>query len=353
MMTEKKLEANRHNALLSTGPKTGEGVLACKNNALRHGLRALKTVVPGEDPDEWEIHRGAVVADLRPEGVVEFALAEDVAVKLWRLGRVVRYETDLIANAQDEDEVVHAHESSHGRMTTGSPGRTNVPTWEDVTKAKRAMDKAEEKLAEVEAALRTLEGLTEMQDEDRIEDWSIFEPLKNDLGLEADQTDDLFEDEDAPFVARHVRAMLRMRGAVDEITDSMATHWRDTKIPELRGKADTARKAHQELCRRYEAALDRRRRAHGLPRPDDLDRIQRYEAHLERGLHKALDRLRDLQEGRGAVPPRGPSVALAVIQAGRGEPAEALVGPFGSFALTGQAAGQECNEGGAERYLVA
>jgi protein-tyrosine phosphatase len=41
---------------------------------------------------------------------VEAALAEQVAAKLWRLGRVVRHESDLIANAQDPDELRHAHE---------------------------------------------------------------------------------------------------------------------------------------------------------------------------------------------------------------------------------------------------
>jgi hypothetical protein len=49
---DKRRDANHQNALRSTGPGTGEGVLACKNNALRHGLRAVQAVVPGEDPDE-------------------------------------------------------------------------------------------------------------------------------------------------------------------------------------------------------------------------------------------------------------------------------------------------------------
>jgi hypothetical protein len=304
MTSDKRLAANRRNAALG-GPKTAAGLEGCKLNALRHGLRSVQTVVPGEDPDEWEAHRQAVVADLRPEGAVEFALAEDVAVKLWRLGRVVRHEADLIANAQDEDEILRAHEKIHRRVVPGGPNRADIPTRADVEAAKRAADKAEGKVAELEAALRTLEGLGEMRDEDPIEDWSVYEPLKKDLRLADYQTDDLFDDEVEPFVARHVRAMLRKRGDVEEVTKSMAAHWRDAKTPELRDKADQARKTYLGLLRRYRAGLERRRRAAGLPGPDDLDRIQRYEAHLERGLHKALDRLRDLQEGRGAVPPRG------------------------------------------------
>jgi hypothetical protein len=79
MMTDKQLEANRRNALRSSGPKTEEGVQGCKDNALRHGPRAFQTVVPGEDPDEWEVHRAAVVADLAPKGAMETALAEQIA----------------------------------------------------------------------------------------------------------------------------------------------------------------------------------------------------------------------------------------------------------------------------------
>ena len=76
MTTEIQAEANRRNALQSTGPKTGEGIEAARFNALRHGLRALQTVVPGEAPEEWEAHRIGVVEDLKPEGAVELALAK-------------------------------------------------------------------------------------------------------------------------------------------------------------------------------------------------------------------------------------------------------------------------------------
>src|SRR5262249_31063848 len=156
-----------------------EGVLACKNNALHHGLRALQTVVPGEDPAEWETHCAAVVADLRPEGAVEIALAEQVAVKLWRLGRLVRHEAELIANSQDKDEILCAHEKAHGRIAYSRKARrADIPTREDVEDAKRTVEKAAAKVADWEAALRTLESLSGMEDEDLIEDWSIYEPLK-------------------------------------------------------------------------------------------------------------------------------------------------------------------------------
>ena len=51
MISDKQLEANRQNALQSTGPTTSEGVQAVKSNAIRHGLRSVQTVVLGEDPN--------------------------------------------------------------------------------------------------------------------------------------------------------------------------------------------------------------------------------------------------------------------------------------------------------------
>ena len=106
MTSEKQAEANRQNALQSTGPRTEQGIEAARFNALRHGLRSLQTVVPGEAPEAWEAHRAAVVVDLKPEGAVELALAEQIAAKLWRLGRVVRHEADLIAIGQDSGRVL-------------------------------------------------------------------------------------------------------------------------------------------------------------------------------------------------------------------------------------------------------
>jgi hypothetical protein len=51
-MSDKRDEANRQNALKSTGPKTEEGQAVAQFNALHHELRAVPTVVLGEDPGE-------------------------------------------------------------------------------------------------------------------------------------------------------------------------------------------------------------------------------------------------------------------------------------------------------------
>jgi hypothetical protein len=186
-MIEKQVEANRQNALRSTGPKTPEGVEGCKMNACRHGIRALQTVVPGEDADEWEAHRAAIVDDLAPHGALEFALAEQVALKLWRLGRVLLFERDLIANAQAEDELLRAHEMIHQRVT-GRLARTDIPTRDDVGRARHAADEAVRKLTERTEALAQLQGLAALEEDEVLPSLALYEllcaefsPAKKDL----------------------------------------------------------------------------------------------------------------------------------------------------------------------------
>ena len=46
MSSDKRHQANRQNALKSTGPKTEEDEAVAKFNALRYGLREVQTSAP-------------------------------------------------------------------------------------------------------------------------------------------------------------------------------------------------------------------------------------------------------------------------------------------------------------------
>ena len=59
-----------------------------------------------------------------------------------------------------------------------------------------------------------------MKEDDHIEDFSIYDPLREDLRLTDKDLEKLFKDDDEPFVARHIRTMLKKRGTVEEITTS-------------------------------------------------------------------------------------------------------------------------------------
>jgi hypothetical protein len=79
------------------GPRTSAGKARVRLNAVRHGLGVASPVIPGmENPEDWEAHRAAMLASLRPVGHLEMALAEHAALAQWRLNRVTRYEVACV-----------------------------------------------------------------------------------------------------------------------------------------------------------------------------------------------------------------------------------------------------------------
>ena len=102
----RKVQANRRNALRSTGPKTLEGKRFVRWNALKHGLLAREVVLPArecvENDAEFRNLLGHLRHDLQPSGVLEEILVEKIAVCYWRLRRVLRSETGEIRSGRAE-----------------------------------------------------------------------------------------------------------------------------------------------------------------------------------------------------------------------------------------------------------
>jgi hypothetical protein len=96
MTSVRQLEANRRNALGSTGPKTETGKQRASQNAIRHGLTAETVVVPLEDADDYQAFEQAVTADYDAETAVERELVLRLASLLWRLRRATSIETGLL-----------------------------------------------------------------------------------------------------------------------------------------------------------------------------------------------------------------------------------------------------------------
>jgi hypothetical protein len=95
MTSWRRFQANRLNALKSTGPRTEEGKRTSRRNALRHGLTA-ETVIEGlEDGEDYRGFEAAIIADYDAETAVERELVLRLASLLWRLRRIIAIETDL------------------------------------------------------------------------------------------------------------------------------------------------------------------------------------------------------------------------------------------------------------------
>jgi hypothetical protein len=118
MTSLRQIEANRRNALGSTGPKTDDGKQRASQNAVRHGLTAETIITPVEDPDDYKAFEQAVTADYEAETAVERELVLRLASLLWRLRRATSIETGLL---QIQDEFLH--EPSRAAQTQPSQDR--------------------------------------------------------------------------------------------------------------------------------------------------------------------------------------------------------------------------------------
>jgi hypothetical protein len=87
MTSFKQIEANRRNALKSTGPTSSEGKQRSRCNAVRHGLTAETVIATLEDAEDYKAFEAAVIADNDAQSAVEQELVLRLASRLWRLRR--------------------------------------------------------------------------------------------------------------------------------------------------------------------------------------------------------------------------------------------------------------------------
>ena len=87
MSSPRQIEANRRNALQSTGPTSANGKHVSRRNALRHGFTAETVLEPLESPDEYRTFEAAILSEYLPQTPVERELVHRLASLFWRLRR--------------------------------------------------------------------------------------------------------------------------------------------------------------------------------------------------------------------------------------------------------------------------
>jgi hypothetical protein len=131
MTSWRQLQANRLNALKSTGPRTEEGKRISRRNALRHGLTA-ETVIDGlEDGEDYRGFETAIIADYDAETAVEREPVLRLSFLLWRLRRIIAIETDLF---QIQAEILRDRRNTVTTMHGERPDRAPevlMPTEDD------------------------------------------------------------------------------------------------------------------------------------------------------------------------------------------------------------------------------
>ena len=166
MTSEKQAQANRRNALKSTGPKTPEGKAAVRLNANKHGLRSQEVLLPGEDEEALKELDENLRAELQPLGELENLLVDGIIAAHWRLRRLRRVEAGIFAwelygeLAERAQQEAHTYEWSV-LDALGSPEQIT-----DEQKHQEALAKAQEMKAKQDAETATL-GRTFIRDADQ------------------------------------------------------------------------------------------------------------------------------------------------------------------------------------------
>jgi hypothetical protein len=359
MLTLAKMQANKSNAMHSTGPRTESGKAIAKMNAVSHGLRAVAPTVPGEDPVEWDEFRNALVADLAPVGFLEMELAERIALLCWRLRRVVRFESGSIRFHSDQAvRRVRGELSESSRpfiSTSQKPTVTQIT--QQIESTQKDLDRYRELLriyGELVSALPeatfvsrdAIAILDNVTDYLSVEDSSFEDP---DFDDEEDIDDDKLPD---VWPGVHQASFLRELGTPDEYHDEPMEWDGWTADIVLRGVdviAKTASWTGKKLLDRAIRDLTRQISSDGeklnklekqiidikrdteleesqarvrslIPRGDSVEIVMKYEGHLHRQLTQTLHELERRQAKRSMNPPAPPTAFDVTIHAAEALP---------------------------------
>ena len=144
-ISPRKLEANRQNALHSTGPQTPEGKEKSSRNAVSHGI-FVKHFLNGAAPEtieEIEALTAGLQKHFEPANAMEEILMGKVIVETVRYGRVLRLEQQELAR---KNIFYHPAVDRVGRYTTSTSRALfhAIDQLERIQGARRARESAAE-----------------------------------------------------------------------------------------------------------------------------------------------------------------------------------------------------------------
>jgi hypothetical protein len=154
MTTEKQIEANKQNALISTGPATSEGKAIVAQNAVKHGIFAKDLIITTgdgkEDAQEYRELLDGLIVSLNPVGQMECLLVEKISVDYWRLRRVLRFESGSIRKVLDMAISDYYNKADWQGI---KENKTNEELDEEIAEYRDRQDKrGQKRLAELEQA---------------------------------------------------------------------------------------------------------------------------------------------------------------------------------------------------------
>src|SRR5215472_14149523 len=104
MTTDKQREANRRNALNSSGPKTALGKARSAQNARTHGIFARHVITSKEGQDDFVMLITRLYEQFNPQSLLVEQLVDQLAVAFWRGRRLANAERMAIENEYEKAE---------------------------------------------------------------------------------------------------------------------------------------------------------------------------------------------------------------------------------------------------------
>ncbi len=282
-ISERKILANRQNALKSTGPKTPQGKSHSRKNSLKHGFYAkdLRTAFPLgiEDPRDFEKLHADLRNEWQPVGVSEEGEIEQIAVSIWRRRRQCHFE-----NADFRLALLEVKRS------------TKRSKDDDDEVALRLLMNAEEQLKTRGEILQELKDEIFAAAPSLREAWMAFEDISRLMAIELENSE-------------QAAASKRRRHSVTKAipVESSAEKYDEQRMARFVGfqTVDFAIALLKRGMAIREAILNAQYRQNSIPSDDSLNRILRYSGMIDRDLNRAYDRLERLQRRRKGefVPP--------------------------------------------------
>lgn len=269
-ISTRKIEANRRNALKSTGPKSLRGKANSARNAIKHGLFSrpmMDFFSHGEDATEYEKLLSGFFADYQPVGTTEELEVERIVICWWKLKRAWRYE------------------NATNRVALRNFGRRELAEQGEWCKER---DQEEDALiVQLQKAAKELEDTGEIL-HDLTQSLFAIDPKFESIWklLEINAQESLAE----PRIARIYQKL-----SSEERTWALALTTVTRAIGFLK------QLGQQRSASIHEIAIAQ----HVIPDGNALDKILRYEAAIERQLSRAVDKLERLQRRRKGemIPP--------------------------------------------------
>jgi hypothetical protein len=307
-ISERRIQANRRNALNSSGPKTERGKRTVARNAIKHGLLAREVVITAGDGKESMKDFDNLVKQLceclEPVGIVEESLVQTIATCWWRKARVIRAENGEIRKRLDMLAIDRNMRDSDKANLDIASLDTEMTSYDVESQLARNFLKRDRlSAAQVEQTdlrrhrpgLEYLTGLLQKAKSEIVRAGYMSNGIRKKIYNSFSVCDYSFAvscRDLAPLGGK------KEEGRSEEIVDGKMEERRAAVLALIDDRLARFSTFEGYATERENLALDAESRSFSLPPANATDNLRRYEAHLDRQLYRAMDQLERLQRRR-------------------------------------------------------